>query len=184
MMWLAIATGVQFVILLGITLVVLSLARQIGILHERTAPASLNRTVEHLHSGDRLPEIQVRTLSGTELVLGGTRVEAGPTALLFIAADCPICRSVLPAYHSSLVDAGLNGYWVGDGVPLQAFESYASVHAIDPERLLLSQELGLRLGVRALPALALIDADQRLISLDVVNAPAEVQRLLVGVRQG
>ena len=42
MMWLAIATGVQFVILLGITLVVLSLARQIGILHERTAPASLN----------------------------------------------------------------------------------------------------------------------------------------------
>ena len=101
--------------------------------------------------------------------------------LLFISADCPICRSVLPAYQRALVDLDLNGYWVGDGMPLSAYEAYANQQNIDAQRLILSQELGLRLGVRALPALALIGADQRLISVDVVDGPAQLQRLLAGI---
>ncbi|MCB1684646.1 MAG: hypothetical protein R3E82_07850 [Pseudomonadales bacterium] len=178
MSWLAVATGLQFLILIGLAVVVLSLARQIGILHERTAPASLARNQPHLHAGDRLPEITVPTLAGGKVSLGGGQTTESFTSLLFIAADCPICRSVLPAYQSALETGAVSAYWVGDGMPLAAFERYADEQGIDPERLLLSQELGLRLGVRALPALALLDAGQRLVSLDIIDGPAQIRKLM------
>jgi len=182
MTWLAFATGLQFLILIGLAVVVLSLARQIGILHERTAPASLARNQPHLHAGDRLPEITAPTLAGGKISLGGNTSAETFTSLLFIAADCPICRSVLPAYQSALESAAVSAYWVGDGMPLSAFERYADEQGIDPERLLLSQELGLRLGVRALPALALLDAEQRLVSLDIVDGPSQVRKLMAAAR--
>ena len=48
MILLTIATAIQFVILIGLAVVVLSLARQVGILHERLSPAGMTRARERL----------------------------------------------------------------------------------------------------------------------------------------
>lgn len=180
MIWLAIATAVQLLVVLALAVVVLSLARQVGILHERTAPAALSRRVEPVRPGERLPALDVPTLSGESVSFGHAGADSRAlTSLLFIAADCPICRSVLPAYHDLLEAHGdsVRGYWAGDGVPLEAFRNYAEAQGIDADRLVLSPELGLRLGVRAVPALAVIDAEQRLVTVDVVDGPTQLGRL-------
>ena len=54
-MWLAVATVVQYLILGVLAVAVLSLARQIGILHERTAPAALVRSNQGVQVGEIVP---------------------------------------------------------------------------------------------------------------------------------
>lgn len=184
MILLAVATAIQFVILIALALVVLSLARQVGILHERLSPAGMTRTREGISVGETLPAMEVRAVSGAVLDTGGT----GPgMSLLFLAADCPICKSVLPAYDQAVRENAVPGYWVADGLPaadggLPDYEAYAAEHGIDPDRLLVSQELGLRLGIRQIPSLALVDGEGRLTRLEVVNGPRQLTSILAGQR--
>ena len=158
MILLTIATTIQFVILLGLAAVVLSLARQVGILHERLSPAGMTRAREGIEPGQVLPAVPLSALSGAPVSFSGRA-----TALLFVSADCPICKSVLPAFEESLDGSGFDAYWVTDGLPgtdghLPDYAAYASDHRVDEEHLLISQELGLSLGVRQIPALVLLDA--------------------------
>lgn len=175
---LTIATAVQFVILLGLALVVLSLARQVGILHERLSPAGMTRAREGIEPGQVLPAVSLSALSGAPVSFNGHA-----TALLFVAADCPICRSVLPAFAGALDDGSFQGFWVADGLPagdgqLPDYAAYVIEHGLDADRLLVSQELGLSLGVRQIPALVLLDSEQRLLSRDTLNGPRQLAALL------
>ncbi len=174
---LGILVAVQFVVLLGLALVVLSLARQVGILHKRLAQVGTNRARKGLAPGATLPELALTALSGSPVDLS-----RGKSALLFLSADCPVCRSVLPAFESSLAGSGLTGYRVADGLPgpdggLPDYAAYARERDLDPDRFLVSQELGLVLGVRQLPTLVLLD-EGRLVRRETVGEPAAVKRLL------
>ena len=182
MTWLILATVVQFVFLLALGVVVLSLARQVGILHERTAPAALVGKSTAIAVGDRLAATEVRMLSGQTHTIGEHIQSDAPvgteiTALLFIGSDCPICRSVLPVYQRELASrTGLSGFWVGDGLQMGSYEDYAAEHGIDEDAFVMSTELGLKLGVRTLPAVAFLDSDGKLISKEVVNGPRQLEK--------
>ncbi len=175
---LTIATAIQFVILLGLAVVVLSLARQVGILHERLSPAGMTRAREGIEPGQSLPAMPLSALSGEPVNFAGRGA-----ALLFVSADCPICKSVLPAFEEALDGSGFEGFWVADGLPgtdghLPDYAAYAADHRVDEAHLLVTQELGLTLGVRQIPALVLLDADQRLLARETLSGPRQVGGLL------
>jgi methylamine dehydrogenase accessory protein MauD len=176
---LAVVTAVQFVILLGLAVVVLSLARQVGILHERLTPAGMIRSQQEVKPGERVPEVELPLLSGGSVALGEPNGNgAALTALLFISADCPICKSVLPAYQAQLDQAanGCRGFWVADGA-MPDYADYVDRYAIEPDRFAISPELARVLGVRQIPALALLDEDARLLTLETVTGPRQLGRL-------
>lgn len=175
---LGILVAVQFVALLGLAVVVLSLARQVGILHERLAPAGMTRSAKNVEPGQALPALSLESISGTPVDLSD-----GPCAVLFLSADCPICRSVLPAYEPGAAETGRTAYWVADGLPgpdggLPDYRAYAAHRQLDPDRFLVSRELGMALGVRQLPMLALLD-EGRLRRLDGVTGPKQVRQVLL-----
>lgn len=181
---LTIATAIQFIILMGLAVVVLSLARQVGILHERLTPAGMERSKSEVRMGEVVPlqgaegPEPLRAISGEPVALAGKR-----TALLFMSAECPICRSVLPAFEDAVGDSGFAAYWVADGLPgpsgnMPDYNQYADEQRLDQDRLLVSQELGLTLGVQQIPALVLIDAEQKLIAREVLSGPRQVAALL------
>ncbi|MFV2089473.1 MAG: TlpA family protein disulfide reductase, partial [Pseudomonadales bacterium] len=134
---------------------------------------------EGIRVGEPLPAVALKELNGGELDLsqgdGFSRL-----VLLFVAADCPICRSVLPAFEEALVQAehsrATEAYWVADGLQMADYDSYCQEHRIDPTRFIVSQELGLVLGVRQIPALVLLDCDRKLVALEVLNGPKQVER--------
>lgn len=178
MMLLTIATTLQFLLLLGLALVVLSLARQVGILHERLSPAGMTRARTEIGPGEAIVELDLAALSGAPVRLTGM-----PTALLFLSADCPICRSVLPAFGQSVSQGPFRAFWVADGMPgqdgqLPDYPAYAADRGLEPDRFLVSQTLGLTLGVRQIPALVLLDGEGRLISRDTVRGPRELESRL------
>ena len=186
MIWLTIATAVQFVVLIALAMVVLSLARQVGILHERLNPAGVSRTGAGIEPGETLIQTSLVALDGSAVELTSAPQEDGRLrALLFVAADCPICRSVLPAFESALEvdEGGLRGYWVADGLPgvdgsTPDYQAYADDHRITSDRFVVSQELGLSLGVRQLPALVLLDSDGQLLVRETLSGPRQVARVI------
>jgi methylamine dehydrogenase accessory protein MauD len=176
MTWLFVSNILLLAVLGALALVVLSLARQIGILHERTAPLGLVSKSQGVEEGGEVPDLEVPTLTTARVGLKDAAGAGRWSALLFIAADCPICRSVLPAYLDMLRDRQpwLEGYWVSDGSDMPSYPAYAEANGIDPQRYLISQELALHLQVGQLPSIAIIDDQGRLVAGRVVQSARQL----------
>src|SRR6202030_4433880 len=76
--------------LLVLGVVCMSLARQIGVLHQRIAPAGALSLRQPLKIGDSTPEMSLTALDGSTVQIGGARGGRGQL-LLFISPDCKIC---------------------------------------------------------------------------------------------
>src|SRR5258708_20078044 len=91
MLWIA---------LLVLAVVCMALARQIGVLHQRIAPAGALSLPQPLKLGDPTPELALPDLHGSIVKIGGVRGERSPL-LLFLSPDCAICETLLPPLRSA-----------------------------------------------------------------------------------
>ena len=90
---------------------------------------------------------------------------------------------MLPAFETALDGVDRAGFWVADGLPgadgkLPDYGAYADDQHIERGRFIVSQELGLTLGIRQLPALALIDGAGRLERRETLSGPKQLAGLL------
>src|SRR3989442_10009943 len=86
------------VVLLGC--VVAALARQIGVLHERVAPAGALMVGKGPAVGEPAPVVRVEDLAGTVHDLGGPGAGGLSTLLFFLSPTCPVCKTLLPVLRS------------------------------------------------------------------------------------
>ena len=138
---------------------VLSLARQIGVLHERTAPGGLPHRARRLGRLD-LDTVQAATLAGEA---GPLRhfVGAGGSALLFVSEACALCKSLLPKLPVLLETVGAYPLVVGEGASRAGLARLAEEHGLRPEHILISPQLAVALQVLQTPTLVLLsDAGQ------------------------
>ena len=83
-----------------LALLVAALARQVGILHERIAPAGALTLHQHVEVGEKPTSLELKAVGGGSVTIGGAR--QGRSQLVFFAApDCPMCKSLLPVLKSS-----------------------------------------------------------------------------------
>jgi hypothetical protein len=103
--WWAAAFVVQWILLAVLTVVVVALARQIGVLHLRLDPiGALEVDEEGPPIGDALETRPARGPDGTRTLVGG----AGPRRLIaFVSATCPICERLGPSLPAAAVAGGL-----------------------------------------------------------------------------
>ena len=94
---LFISNVVLWVAVVALSLVVLALARQIGVLHERVAPAGALTTRAGPAPGEAAPALDVTTLDGRSLRVGGVSERGRRTLLFFLSPTCPVCKTVLPS---------------------------------------------------------------------------------------
>ncbi len=163
-------------ILVGLWVAVLSLARQIGVLHERTAPAA--GLLQRLRQADRidLDAIQVTTLAG---VAGPLRRFADSSfALLFVSEECLVCKSLLPQYEALLQPAGVTPFVVSNAVSLRSFSNFAATHGLCRRYCLVSPQLAAALQVLQTPTLVVMDADGRVAERVRLKGPRHLARLM------
>ena len=86
------------VIVMGV--VIVALARQIGVLHERIAPAGALAVQEGAEVGRPVPRVAAETLDGEPIEIGAPRDDARATLVFFLSPDCPVCKTLLPALRS------------------------------------------------------------------------------------
>ena len=103
--WWAAAFVVQWILLAVLVVVVVALARHIGVLHLRLAPlGALEIDDEGPPLGEAPQERVAKGREGPNVLVGGP----GPRRLIaFVAPTCPICEQVLPSLPPVANSSGL-----------------------------------------------------------------------------
>ena len=169
-------------------LLIAALARQIGVLHERIAPAGALSLPQSVKVGEVATPLTLTTVAGGTIEIGGQNRRAGNarSQLLFFASpDCPVCKSLLPVVRSAArAEAG----WVdiilaGDGA-VAGYRQLAKAHGVEDMPMVLSEALGRAYGVSKLPYAVLIDEAGRVASTGLVNSREHLESLFVAKEHG
>ena len=169
--------------LLVLGVVCMALARQIGVLHQRIAPAGALSLRQPLKIGDSTPEMALTALDGSTVQIGGRAGRA--QLLLFISPDCEICDALLPAVRSA---QGAERQWL-DIVLASDGESDRHAEFVREKHLskfpyVVSEHLGRSYGVAKLPYAVLIDEAGKLSSTGLVNTREHLESLFVAKETG
>lgn len=182
---LVVSNVLLWLVVLALALTVYALVRQIGVLHERVFPAGALAVTAGPLVGEPVAPLTVTALSGNRLSLGVP--SPASTLILFVAPQCPVCKTLIPVLDSV-------GRWESGGAPLRillASDGDRADHAvflgqygIDPDRYVLSRELGLRFMVDKLPFAVLIDERGILRARGLVNSREHLESLFEARRRG
>jgi methylamine dehydrogenase accessory protein MauD len=182
---LVVSQILSWVVILVLSLTVLALVRQIGVLHERIAPLGALTTRTTVGVGDPAPELDLIDLAGRKVHLGGHRADGRSQLLLFVSPVCPMCKKLLQAVRSFAHSErrGVDVVLVGDG-DRPSHEALVAEHRLEGLPLLLSPIVGITLGIGKLPHAVLIDAHGKVRSSGIVNSREHLESLLVAEETG
>jgi methylamine dehydrogenase accessory protein MauD len=182
---LAVSNVVLWVLVLALAAVVLALTRQLGVLHERIAPAGALMLNRGLTVGEPAPVLEVTDLDGGVHKVGLARSDGRSTLLLFVSPSCPVCKTLLPAVLSSRRDerGWLDVILASDG---NATEQREFVHrqGLQGVPYVVSAPLGLAYQVSRLPFGALLDEKGILRARGLVNSREHLESLFEAQRLG
>jgi methylamine dehydrogenase accessory protein MauD len=182
---LAISNAVLWVLVLVLTAVVLALVRQVGVLHERIAPAGALMLSRGPAVGEPAPLLEVADLEGHAHQLGSARADGRSTLLLFVSPSCPVCKTLLPAIKSSRKDerAWMDVILASDGDAREQRE-FVRAQGLDGIPYIVSTALGIAYQVSRLPFAALLDERGILRARGLVNSREHLESLFEAKRLG
>ena len=181
---LLVSNIVLWVMVIALAAVVVALVRQVGVLHERMAPAGALVGSEGPRVGEAAPRFELTDWAGVPVTVGGADAEGRSTLLVFISPVCPVCASLLPILDSVArsVRPGLRLVFASDG-PRAEHEAFFRTHPT-ARPYVLSTELGLAFRVGKLPHAVLIDAAGVLRAKGLVNTREHVESLFEAMERG
>jgi len=182
---LAISNAVLWVLVVVLAAVLAAVVRQLGVLHERIAPAGALMLNRGLKVGEPAPLVAVADLGGRAHELGAARGDARSTLLLFVSPTCPVCKSLLPAVKSSRRDerSWLDVILASDG-DLAEQQAFVREQGLEGLPYVVSPALGLAYQVSRLPYAALIDEQGVLRARGLVNSREHLESLFEAKRLG
>jgi methylamine dehydrogenase accessory protein MauD len=182
---LAVSNVVLWVLVLVLSVAVLALVRQVGVLHERIAPAGALMLNRGLRVGEPAPTLEITDLEGRVHRVGDVRADGRSTLLLFVSPTCPVCKSLLPAVKSSRRDerGWLDVILASDGDVAEQRE-FVRAQGLEATPYVVSAPLGLAYQVSRLPFAALLDERGVLRARGLVNSREHLESLFEAKRLG
>ena len=165
--------------------VVVALVRQIGVLHERVAPAGALAVGGGPQAGEAAPQLDLVDWNGKSVRLGGAAKDGRSTLLVFLSPTCQVCRSLLPALASARAaeQSWLRVVVASDGERGE-HEAFVAENALDRGCYVLSPELGLAWRVSQLPYAALVDETGVVRAAGLVNTREHLESLFEARERG
>lgn len=178
-----------WVVVLVFGVLLFALARQVGVILERVSPVGALMTSAALTVGQPAPALELSTLEGKTLRIGGNRANSqAPRSLLllFVGPKCPVCKSLLPAAKSiARREAGwMDVVLASDGATDAAHRRYVARHKLQGIPYVVSELLGRTYGVAKLPYAVLIDERQQVASFGMVNSREHIESLVEAKERG
>jgi len=182
---LAVSNVALWILLLVLSAVVLALVRQVGVLHERIAPAGALMLNRGLVVGEPAPALEVADLEGRTHRPGAARPDGRSTLLLFVSPTCPVCKSLLPVVKSARKDerGWMDVILASDGDSAEQREFVRS-QGLEGIPYVVSAALGLAYQVSRLPFAALLDEQGILRARGLVNSREHLESLFEAKRLG
>jgi len=173
----------SWIAILVLTVVVIALARQIGVLHARVAPIGALKVDHGPAVGEKAPVLSVRTLTGHLVQIGGLLPEGLSQLLLFVSPDCPVCKNLIPVAKAFARDERLAVLYVSDGEDA-ALLKMVDRYGLQQVPFANSPEVGLKFGIGKLPYAVLIDHSGTVVSSGLVNSREHLESLVVAQQMG
>lgn len=170
-------------VVLALAVVCFALARQIGVLHERIAPAGALSVNRRLSVGDTAPPLSLTAIDGRAVVVGD---KAASQLYFFLSPDCPVCKTLLPIVRSiaSAERDWLKVILASDGGEADKHREFQSREKLDEFPYVLSEPLGRSFGVGKLPYAVLVDDDGKIASMGLVNSREHLESLFEAKERG
>jgi len=169
------------VIILSLT--VLALARQVGVLHERVAPAGALLSAAGPGVGEASPKLEVHALAGNAITVGGNLAAGRALLLLFVSNTCPICKKLIPVAQDFTKAERLDVLFVGDG-DLAEQNKLVDRFGIDAKRFVNGPDIGLAYRVDKLPYAVLLDDAGLISAKGLVNSREHLESLIIAKESG
>jgi len=171
----------SWIVILGLGLALLALARQVGVLHMRVAPAGALMTGKGPAVGEAAPVMEATTLDGAALAIG--KPAGRKQLLLFVSPQCPLCKDLIPIAKNFARTEKLDIVFVGDD---QESEQRAMIARLEMGGLpfVNSSIIGRAYHVDRLPHAALIGEDGRLLSKGLVNSREHLESMITAHELG
>ena len=172
------AHAVVWLLLLILSLLVVALSRQLKVLFERVAPAGALMVNARLEVGGTAPRVSARSLSGSLRQIGMQRDDGLSQLVVFVAPDCPISRSILPAVTSLAgAEPDVRLAIASDGYSPAAHRALVAEFGLKEADYLLSEELGRLYGVSKLPYAVLLDPAGHVTAFGIINSREHLESL-------
>jgi methylamine dehydrogenase accessory protein MauD len=175
---------VLWCVVIVLVIVVVALARQVGILHERVAPAGALMPTNGPKVGELTEAKTYAGLDGNAVTVGGANGAGAATLVLWVSPTCPVCKSLVPTAVSLSEYERLQVIFASDGDDLAGHRTYVDSLGIDRYPYLVSQALGMSYAVSKLPFAVLIGADGTLKSKGLVNTREHLESLVESMDSG
>jgi methylamine dehydrogenase accessory protein MauD len=182
---LVVAIVVLWILVIGLSLVVLALVRQVGVLHERITPVGALMLAKGLKVGELAPTLAVADLADRSLPIGGPRADGRSTLVMFVSPTCPVCKALLPVLISSRKSeqSWLEIVLASDG-DLASQREFVASQRLMAFPYVVSASLGMAYQVSRLPFAALIDAEGVLKARGIINSREHLESLFEAKRLG
>lgn len=183
--FLMVSQALLWIAVIVLSVVCWALVRQVGVLYERIAPAGALSVNKLLKAGEEAPMMEVATIAGAPMTIGGVREDGRSNLIFFLSPDCPICKTLLPVLKSlqRAENSWLDVVLASDGVA-EAHKGFIREQGLEIFPYVLSEPLGRALGVAQLPYAALIGADGVIAGLGLVNNREHVESLFEAKDRG
>ncbi len=173
----------QWIVIIGLAAVSLALVRQVGILHQRVAPAGALMISEGVRVGDPAPNMALRTIDGKDISIGGPSAGSLCTLVMFVAPDCPVCAKLIPAVTAIARQEAswLRVIFASDGKSAD-HAKFRTEKGLRDFPYVVSTELGMTFHIAKLPYGVLLDEHGVLVSQGLTNNREHVESLFEAKR--
>lgn len=170
--------GVLWLVVVGLIFVVVALARQVGILHERIRPAGALHIAKGLKVGESAPVIETPDITGRPQRIGVTNPNGRSTLIAFVSPTCPVCKSLLPVLRSMRRSerANVDVILASDGAA-DEHRAFIAAESLEEFPYVLSEQLGMTYGASKLPYAVLIDSNGVVRANGLVNTREHLESL-------
>jgi len=183
---LLISYVILWALVIVLSLLVFALARQVGVLHERVAPAGALMPTSGPKVGEMTEAMRLTDLKEHTVTIGGADSEGLATLILFISPTCPVCKSLVPIARSLVSYEGkrMRLVFASDGDKIERHFAYVSDLDLEDYPYIVSLPLGLAYEVSKLPFAVLIGSDGALKSKGLVNSREHLESLVESMDSG
>jgi methylamine dehydrogenase accessory protein MauD len=169
------------VIVQGVT--ILALARQIGVLHDRVAPAGALLNGAGPGVGEQSPRMEVHALAGNAITIGGKLPAGRALLMLFVSSTCPICKKLIPIAENFAKSERLDVLFIGDADPAEQ-RTLIAQFGLDERCFVNGPEVGMTYRIDKLPYAVLLDEAGMIAAKGLVNSREHFESLIVAKETG
>lgn len=180
---LIVAQIFSWIVILCLGVAMVALARQIGVLHMRVAPAGALTPARGPAVGEKSPRLDLATIDGAQVAIGKALAAGRKQLLMFVSPHCPICKELIPVAKSFVKREDLDIVFMGDD-ELADQRAMIARTGIEGMPFVNNSAAGRIFQVDKLPHAVLIGEDGTILSKGLVNSREHLESLVVSHEMG